>query len=124
MEQVEASKNSAAFIYSPLASHIVTRTTSVQSTFQDGSIEVTREYPVEPSSNDVKAENPTAATTIDTTNTDVDILTSTHSLHYRIHNRMNLSSQKAAPILGKEYIKRLGLLLTFRILMFDKSPDK
>jgi len=74
-------------------------------TFQDGSIEVSREYSV-----------------IDSDSEE----TSQHSLNYRIHNRMNLSSQKSAPIVvlhggpgvPSDYLYPLKDVIPYRSIVF------
>mmetsp|Transcript_16960 Transcript_16960/g.20713 ORF Transcript_16960/g.20713 Transcript_16960/m.20713 type:complete len:391 (-) Transcript_16960:94-1266(-) len=84
------------------------------SSFTDGNIEVSREYN-------------------DDSNT---IITSTHNLHYRIHNRINLSSMKAAPLLvlhggpgvPSNYLYPLKQVIPYRSIVFydqlgsGKSP--
>ena len=70
----------------PMHSSSSSSTTSsrLANSFQDGTIEVMREYE-STNDNDDNSQNKKQS--------------STHSIHYRIHNRMNLSSLKAAPIL-------------------------
>ncbi len=75
--------------------------------FTDGYIEVLREYTITGDSSTIQKE-------------------SSHSLHYRIHNRMNLSSQKAAPILilhggpgvPSDYLYPLVDVIPYRSLIF------
>lgn len=79
--------------------------------FQDGTIEVSREYTTDDSTS---------------TSTATSTTTSSHSLHYRIHNQMRLSSQKSAPILilhggpgvPSDYLYPLKNVIPYRSLVF------
>jgi len=94
----------------------ISSSSSIRSTFQDGSIEVLREY----SAIDGDSEEE------EYTSNDTAIETSQHSLNYRIHNRMNLSSQKAAPILvlhggpgvPSDYLYPLKDVVPYRSIIF------
>jgi L-proline amide hydrolase len=81
-----------------------------KSSFQDGTIEVSREFHVSSNFSTKSQEQQT----------------SIHVLHYRIHNRMNLSSQKAAPILvlhggpgvPSDYLYPLTEVIPYRSIVF------
>jgi proline iminopeptidase len=87
------------------------KVSSLADSFQDGTIEVSREYPTDDSDDSSSSES---------------LSSSTHSLHYRIHNRMNLSSQKAAPILvlhggpgvPSDYLYPLKSVVPYRSIVF------
>lgn len=96
----------AASFISPRNINLVSRHSHLKS-FTDGTIEVSRECTITGDSSSIQKE-------------------SSHSLHYRIHNRMNLSSQKAAPILilhggpgvPSDYLYPLVDVIPYRSLIF------
>ena len=114
-----------AFVIAP-SSHPMIHSSSASCTdlssqkdsFQDGSIEVSRSYRSSTTSSNNEQNDDDDAMTSSTS--------STHELHYRIHNRMNLSSQKAAPVLilhggpgiPSDYLYPLTEVIPYRSLIF------
>jgi proline iminopeptidase len=98
--------NGAASFISQRNNNIISRHSRLKS-FTDGTVDVSREYTITEDSSSLQKE-------------------SSHSLHYRIHNRMNLSSQKAAPILilhggpgvPSDYLYPLVDVIPYRSLIF------
>lgn len=86
------------------------RVHSLVDSFQDGTVEVQREYTTTPTDTSLPSEK----------------RISSHSLHYRIHNRMNLSSQKASPLLvchggpgiPSDYLYPLANVIPYRSIVF------
>lgn len=122
---------SAAFTYSPssintLKSHRgINNYNELKSSLQDGTIEVTREY-YKSNNNGDNNNNTDNGNEGSSSSNDTTIQTSKHLIHYRIHNRMNLSSQKAAPILvlhggpgvPSDYLYPLTNVIPYRSIIF------